>query len=351
MTLAPLSYFLTMAVVAGLALWLTDLEVMPAFILGAIAGSTSEAIVIPLVRQLKVREETETLLSVESSVNDVLSIVITVALVEAYSLGEFKFAAISGDLISSFLVAIVFGFVGAFIWSLLLDKIHAIKNAAFTTPAFIFVIFGIVELLGFSGAIAALAFGITLGNVQSIRFPPISKKPLSSEPVSLTETEKIFFSEFAFLLKTFFFVYLGISLELMSGWLFILGLIMTIVVFVVRMAAVKVSTSKSIPTRDVSMMAIMVPKGLAAVVLASIPAQNEIVGGDLIRNLTYGLVLFSIIGTSLLVLLLEKTKVSGLYGRIFSSAERAKSSLAKLESGPSEIETTGDKMFGGSDRE
>jgi cell volume regulation protein A len=351
-TLAPLSYFLTMVVVAGLAIWLTDLELMPAFILGAILGSTSEAVVIPLVRQLKMREETETLLSVESSVNDVLSIVITVALVEAYGLGEFKFAAISGNLVASFLVAIVFGVIGAFIWSLLLDKIHAIKNAAFTTPAFIFVIFGIVEVLGFSGAIAALAFGITLGNVQSIRFPPISKKPLSSEPVSLTETEKIFFSEFAFLLKTFFFVYLGLSLELLGGWLFLVGLILTIVVFVMRIAAVKASASKSIPTRDVSLMAIMVPKGLAAVVLASIPLQNEVVGGGLIRNITYGVVLFSIIGTSLLVLLLEKTKVANLYGRIFSSAGRLKSSLAKLEGKPPEIKTTGDKMFGsGDDRE
>jgi cell volume regulation protein A len=348
MTLAPTGYFLTMVVIAGLAMWLTDLELLPAFILGSIAGSTSEAVIIPIVRQLKLREDTETLLSVESSVNDVLSIVITVALVEAYSLGEFQIAAISGDLIASFLVAIVFGIVGAFIWSLLLNKIHAIKNAAFTTPAFIFVIFGIVEALGFSGAIAALAFGITLGNVQSIRFPPISKKPLSREPVSLTETEKIFFSEFAFLLKTFFFVYMGISLELMSGWLFILGLIMTIMVFVMRIAAVKATAGKSIPTRDVSFMAIMVPKGLAAVVLASIPLQMEIPGGDLIRNVTYGLVLFSIIGTSMLVLLLEKTKVSNVYARIFASPGRAESSLAKLESKPPEIKTTGDKMFGGS---
>jgi NhaP-type Na+/H+ or K+/H+ antiporter len=346
LTLAPLSYFLTMFVVAGLALWLTDLEIMPAFILGAIAGSTSEAIVIPLVRQLKMREENETLLSVESSVNDVLSIVITVALVEAYKLGEFKIAAISSDLVASFLVAIVVGIIGGFIWSLLLSRIHAIKNAAFTTPAFIFVIFGIVEILGFSGAIAALAFGITLGNVQSIRFPPISKKPLSREPVSLTETERIFFSEFAFLLKTFFFVYLGISLELMSGWLFVLGLIMTVLIFAVRIAAVKASASKSIPARDVSLMAIMVPKGLAAVVLASIPLHNEVVGGDLIRNLTYGIVLFSIIGTSILVLLIEKTKVANIYGRIFAGAGRTQSSLAKLQGKPPEIKTTGDKMFG-----
>ena len=98
MTLAPLTFFLTMGVVAGFVLWLTDLELIPAFILGAIVASTSEAVVIPLVKQLKVQEETQTLLSVESSVNDVLSIVITIALVQAYTLGEFDIASVSGDL-------------------------------------------------------------------------------------------------------------------------------------------------------------------------------------------------------------------------------------------------------------
>ena len=74
MVLAPLSFFSTMAIVAGIAIWLTDLSILPAFILGAIVGSTSEAVVIPLVRQLRIKEETSTLLSVESSINDVLSI-------------------------------------------------------------------------------------------------------------------------------------------------------------------------------------------------------------------------------------------------------------------------------------
>ena len=169
--ITPLSFFSTMAVVAGFVIWLTDLELLPAFILGAIVGSTSETVVIPLVRQLGIREETRTLLSVESSVNDVLSIVITIALVQAYTVGEFVIATVSGDLIASFLVALVFGIVGAFIWSILLNRIHAIKNAIFTTPAFVFIIFGIVETLGFSGAIAALAFGVTIGNIETIRFP------------------------------------------------------------------------------------------------------------------------------------------------------------------------------------
>ena len=311
MLLAPLSFFATMLVVAGFAIWLTDLETLPAFILGAIVGSTSETVVIPLVRQLTLREETKTLLSVESSVNDVLSIVITIALVQAYTLGKFEIAMVAGDLIASFLVALVFGIVGALIWSILLNRIHAIKNAMFTTPAFVFIIFGIMEMMGFSGAIAALAFGVTIGNIETIRFP-FFKTLTVKEPVGLNETERVFFSEVAFLMKTFFFIYLGISLELISGWFIIVGLVLTIVAFVLRIPAVKL-VSKSLAPKDASVVAIMVPKGLAAVVLASIPLQQGIIGGEIIQNITYGVVLFSIVFTSFLVILLEKTRLTDLY--------------------------------------
>lgn len=354
--LAPLSFFSTMAVVAGLAYWLTDLEILPAFILGAIVGSTSETVVIPLLRQLGVKEETKTLLSVESSVNDVLSIVITVALVQAYVVGKFEIVSVSGDLIASFLVALAFGIIGALVWSILLNRIHTIKNAMFTTPAFVFVIYGLVETLGYSGAIAALAFGITIGNIETIRIPIF--KTLTGtvrESAGLNETERVFFSEVAFLLKTFFFIYLGISLELISNELIIIALILTAVAFVLRMPAVKFSVRKVIAPKDISVMAVMIPKGLAAVVLASIPLQQEVAGGETIQNITYGVVLISIVVTSILVLFLEKTPLPRLYAWFLEpglwesrikTIPRPKEISDEIEN----VEPAGDKMFGGGDR-
>jgi cell volume regulation protein A len=312
MALATVTFFISMGAVVGIALWLTDLELIPAFILGAIVGSISEAIVIPMIKQLRMRKDSQTMLSLESSVNDVLSIVITIALVEAYLLGEFQWAAVTGDLIAKFLVAVIFGVAGAFIWSRLLNRIHAIKNAMFTTAAFVFIIYGVVEILGFNGPIAALAFGITIGNMESIRFY-IFRRPQATEVEGLNPSEKAFFSEVAFLLKTFFFVYLGISLELISGWLIQLALVLTAVIFLLRIPAVKVTVRKSIPARDASIVAIMVPKGLAAAVLAIIPLQAGVVGGELIKNVTYGVVLSSIVFTSIMLLLLEKTGLSALY--------------------------------------
>ena len=317
MLLTMATFFLTMGATAGVALWLTDLELIPAFILGAIVGSISEAIVVPMVRQLRIRKDSQTMLSIESSVTDVLSIVITIALIEAYLLGEFEVAPVTGNLLASFLIAIIFGIVGAFIWSRLLNRIHAIKNSMFTTAAFVFIIFGVVELLNFSGPISALAFGVTIGNLESIRFY-VFKKPQTKETAGLSEAERAFFSEVAFLLKTFFFVFLGISLELISGWLIQLALIFTILAFILRLPVVKLTVSKSIPVRDASIIAVMVPKGLAAAVLASIPFQQGILGGELIMNVVYGVVLTSIVMTSLLIIFIEKTKLADLYQWFFS---------------------------------
>jgi cell volume regulation protein A len=347
MLLAPLSFFSTMLVVAGLAIWLTGLDILPAFILGAIVGSTSEAVVIPMVKQLKVKEETQTLLSVESSVNDVLSIIITVALVQGYIGGSFSFVTVSSDLIASFLGALMFGIVGALIWSILLNRVHAIKNAMFTTPAFVFVIYGIVETLGFSGAIAALAFGVTIGNIETIRIPIFKT---DREPVGLNATEKIFFSEVAFLLKTFFFIYLGLSLKLISNHLIIVGLILTGVAFVLRIPAVRLSIRRHLAPKDASVMAVMVPKGLAAVVLASLPLQMGVVGGDTIKNVTYGIVLFSIVITSFLVLLLEKTPLPALYAWMAtpgSNGGRHRERPREVERNLEALVPDGERLFGG----
>ncbi|MFC1898825.1 cation:proton antiporter [Chloroflexota bacterium] len=349
--LAPVSFFLTMLITTCIGIWLIGLEVVPALILGAIVSSTSEAVVIPLVRQLKVQEETRSLLLVESSINDVLSIVITVALVEAYKLGDFSVAIIFGDLIAAFIVALVIGIVAAIIWSSVLNKVHAIKNTMFTTPAFVFLIYGVVEIIGFSGAISALAFGITIGNIKSIRFP-FFKKSVSQDPVGLNETEKVFFSEIAFLLKTFFFIYLGISLELISNWFIILALIITVIAFIIRILAVKVSLKQSIPLLDMSIASIMIPKGLAAVVLASIPLQQQMAGGETIKNITYGVILISIVITSLLVLLIEKTKISGLYGWVLSSrfprwSPQVVSDSGSTTSSAKGIKPVGDMLFKG----
>ena len=362
--LAVTSFFLTMIVVGVTAHLLLSLEWIPSLIIGSIAASTSEAIIIPLINQLKTSEKMHALLSVESSINDVLSVAVTLALIGAYQLGDINVGMITGDLIASFLVAIVFGFGGAFLWSLILRRIHTMKNAMFTTVAIVFALFGLVETLGFSGAIAALAFGITIGNIESIKLPKFGK-PLAGNPVGLSETEKAFFTEASFLLKTFFFIYLGISLQFSSTGIILIGILITFIAFALRIPAVKIAVGRSVSTKEAALMAVMIPKGLAAAVLASIPAQAGIIGGELIRDVTYMVILISIVATSVMIPLLERTRVSDFYESIVSGNMR---NLRKARSinlvAPSKsngyikrlkedgkITPTGDKMFGDSKKD
>lgn len=318
--LTTLNFLVTMIVVGTATFLLTRLAPLSAFMLGAIVGGTSSAVVIPLLHQLKMKNESSAILLLESALTDVLCIVVTLAFLGAHKGNTPNFGLAIGGIIASFLVAIVLGIVGAFLWSIILDKIRTLQNSIFATPAFVFIIFGIAELLGYSGYIAALAFGITIGNMESFEFR-LKKMRIFSllvKPDTLNETEKKFFSEIVFVLKTFFFVYIGLSVQLANSWLIYVGIILTILAFVLRIPVVRFSISKSTPKEDVSLMAVMVPKGLAAATLASLSLQQGIVGGEIIQNVTFAVVLFSITFTSILIFLLHKTALSKLYRRMFS---------------------------------
>ena len=64
-------------------------------------------------------------------------------------------------------------------------------------------------------------------------------------------------------------------------------------------------------------MSIVLPKGLAAAVPASITLQAGIPGGDIIQTLTYTVVLFSIIISSILIYIVEFPVFGNLYQRVF----------------------------------
>ena len=67
----------------------------------------------------------------------------------------------------------------------------------------------------------------------------------------------------------------------------------------------------------------MVPKGLAAAVLANLPVQYNLPGGEMIRDLTYSVILTSIILTSILIPVLGKVpSVSAFYGSIIRKGRK-----------------------------
>lgn len=316
MLLTHISFFVTVIVVGLIGWLLLKLEPIPAFILGATLGGTSSAVVIPMVSKIDLQRESKTILILESALTDVLCIVFVLALAQAWGSDGIQIGHIIGNILSSFILATILGIASALFWSMILSRIRQLQNSMFITPAFLFILYGVSELLGFSGAIAALAFGISLANIEQFNLSFI-KKLKNQGLQTFDEAERKFFSEFGFVLKTFFFLFIGISIQFSNPWAFILGLFITISIYILRIPVVRISIQSPLPANDLTIMATMVPKGLAAAVLASIPLQMGLPGGEIIRDITYAIVLISIIFTSIIIPTSQRyPAITRFYGKL-----------------------------------
>jgi potassium/hydrogen antiporter len=319
--LSTLSYVMTVAAVGTAAYFLTNLGIVRSLMLAAVVGGISSAIIVPMLNQLKMQPDSKIVLLLESTITDVFCVLSTISLIEITKLGniaDFDLGLMTGKILASFILATVIGTAAAFGWSVILNKVRNLQNSVFTTAAFVFVVFGLAEWLGYSGVVSALVFGITLGNIGSLYLPRL-RAAVYAHPSELNVTEKAFFSELVFILKTLFFVYMGISLHLANWWLILVGLLLTIIIYFVRLPLVRLTVVKSTTVSDASMLAVVIPRGLAAAILASIPFQQGISGGETIQNVAYAIILISIVMTSLLVFLIDKTKLGHFYNWLFSN--------------------------------
>lgn len=318
LTLTLANFVITMISVAVFTRLFTGLSNNLVLILGAILGSTSPAVIVPLSRRLHLDESSKTTLFLESAISDVLSIVISIGMVDSFRVGgKLRVGQMVGQLVAALIMAGIAGAGSAFLWSVLLRRIRGLENSIFTTPAFVFVLFGVIELLGFSGYVAAVVFGAVLGNIEAFHTMPWMRRYLPQEAITLNETERVFIGEATFLLKTFFFVYLGVSIKFTDLRLVYIGLGITALIFLARPIITWISLDRRTSTADASLIAIMSPKGLAAVVLASVAVEQKLPGGEVVRDLSYVVVFMSIVFTCVLSFLIERTWVGKVYALPF----------------------------------
>lgn len=311
-----LSFVLSMATVTVIAFYLTDLELKACMLLGGMVAGTAAAIVIPLVRQMKVSDKTRVTLVLESAISGVLCIVISLAFIEGYKLGNVSIGSMLGRVFASILMSLIIGLVAGIVWSSFMERVRKLQNSMFLTPAFVFIIYGISEALGYSGAISALAFGLVLGNPEYFEMSFLKKLKLR-DMTPLADTEKSFFKEFVFILKTYFFVYIGICIPFTNTTALAYGAIIAAALFVVRFILVLIVGKNNTPVDRLTVF-IMIPKGLVSAVLASVPEQvnnaagyTVIPGAVTIKYVTYSIIFCSIIICSILVLFTSKQTVKG----------------------------------------
>ena len=331
------SSFLAAAVSVGVICHFFGMDLLNCMIIGSILAGTSSAVVIPLAQHLKLTTQTKTALILESAITDVLCIVFAFAFMDAKLMGSgLNVGKVAGNVLASFILATLLGFIGAMIWASLLQKIRRLRNSMFLTPAYLFIIYGLAEVLGYSGAIASLAFGITIANMEYFNFKFLEKYQ-KNKNLKLNENEQAFIGEIGFVLKTFFFVYVGLSIPFSDGKSLAIGAVITAALVVVRIITAKFFSPTSANAFDKSTIAVMIPKGLAAAVLASVPEHFGLEGGTEIKYITFSVVLFSILLCSLLILTIEKfPRVNILLRFVFKSRPKKSKQESEEVSKPNE---------------
>lgn len=306
-----LSFVVSLAAAALVCYFVVGLGLQTSLMLGTMVAGTGAAIVIPLVNQMRVTEKARITLTLESAISGMMAIVITLAFIEGFKMGNVSVPSMVGRVLASVIVSLIIGLAGGIFWSSMMERIRKLENSMFLTPAFVFVMYGVTDLIGFSGAIASLTFGLVLGNPEYFQLSFVRKLKLGGMS-PLMDNEKSFFKEFVFILKTYFFVYIGISIPFTNAWAFLYGAIIAAVLYLVRFLLIVIVGRENTPEERLS-VSILIPKGLIAAVLASIPEQVNLAAdttiiphASLVKQITYAVIFCSIIFCSILVLLTSK---------------------------------------------
>jgi len=321
--LALATFIITVLITVGIAYYLMGNELLPALFIGVVLGSISPAVVVPIVRMLDLSDNTKSTLVVESAITDVLSIIIALGILKTFESGHKNIMEFIGtNLIATMAMSLLVGFGGAVIWSTILEKIRKFPNTIFTSLAFIFLLYGLSEILGYSGPISVLIFGVVLANSRKIPLSIVQKFG-ASHLTEFTSIEKTLFSEVIFLVKTFFFIFLGMSIQFGNFKILFIGILLTVLIYGGRLLLSRILISKKTPNIEAAMISFIIPKGLAAAVLAEVPMHMnlplEMESTFIeIRAVVYMVILFSILLTSFLIYSEGTGFTRGFYQRYFS---------------------------------
>jgi len=267
-------------------------EWMDSVLLSVIVGGSSSVIVFGLVRNLRISEETKSMLSFESAVTDILATIIAFILFEAILTGQFDANLLGQTIGRAVVVGLILGFGVGIPWMYVTTKLGNAQHAYMLTLGILFVLFFMANTLGESGALTALVFGLMLGNKQHFarylrfRLPRI-------------ESDDSMHSQLTFLVRSFFFVFVGLLASFGQAEYIVFGVLATVAIYIGRMAVVRTTLTSRFSRLDKSVTGVMIPRGLAAAVLATLPITYGLPNAEAYPQIIFFIILSSVIMTTI----------------------------------------------------
>jgi potassium/hydrogen antiporter len=256
--LVALSFGLSLAMVAMMGRWLLHLNLADCLLLGAALGCTSGTIVIPALQQISTPDPVKITLTIESSLGEVLAVLLVGSLLKQGKEGSLL-GGLASDFSHHIIVSLLVGFIVGAIWSRLWPKLAGMPNTNILNLGVVLGVYAVGDYFHGSGLLAVLIFGITLANLP--RTPHMTRQGARM---------MAFHAEFSFLVRSFFFVLLGVVAQFVSRQYIvpILGILGALVL--ARYLAMQGSrwVVRDVTRQQTELLFWMLPRGLVTAVLA-----------------------------------------------------------------------------------
>jgi cell volume regulation protein A len=290
--LALLSFVVSVVIVTLIAHFGLGWEWLDSILLGSIVGGSSSVIVFNLVRNFRVSEETRSMLSFESAITDILAIIIAFILFEAILTSQFNIELLGQTIGRAVAVGLILGLGVGIPWMYVTTKLANAQHGYMLTLGILFVLFFMANEFGESGALTALVFGLMLGNKS--RLSRILKFKLPK-----IEADDSMHSQLTFLVRSFFFVFVGLLASFVQLEYIVFGIIAAIAIYVGRVIVTKVSLTKRFSLLDKKVTEVMIPRGLAAAVLATFPLSYGLPNAEAYPQIIFFIIMTSVIITTI----------------------------------------------------
>ncbi len=297
--LAVVGFLLNVAIIAVLLEGLGAFGYIPnwgltnSILLGSILGGSSSLVVLPLVRQAKLRDRVSNILTLESSITDVLAVVITITIIHFVLAPEKGIQGIMHAIAGNFSIGAVLGVLVGIAWIYVLEffknRERLYTHNYMLTFACLLLLYAFTQFVEGSAAIAALTFGIVLGNSTQLQ----NMLKLKTK-IKLDKKVMEFNSQVSFFVKTFFFALIGLMFVVDMS-LMLASFLIVIGILVARPLAVKLGTFREkFSKKEADLVNGLIPRGLAAAVLAILPASMGVPGTESFSAIVFSVVIATI---------------------------------------------------------
>lgn len=224
--IATIGVLITAAITGAAAYYIFGVPVIVALLLGATLASTDPATLVPVFKQIKIKDRVAQTVMSESAFNDAMGAIITFTVLGvAMGAGEFSPGDAVADLVKQSVLGIVIGGVLGYLAAFMISHEKFGFLAEYAPVVTLMAVIGAymaADGLHSSGFMAVFVFGIMLGNQESLGFKRVHHDEAILEDFIMTT---------ALIMRMFIFILLGTQVDFGLMNKYLLGGVAVVTIF------------------------------------------------------------------------------------------------------------------------